>query len=96
MFIMFKTLFITTKTNTLISKVPETLISIEFDILLPFPYKTVTRCRQKSETQLIKAFADFLNLCSIASVHERKTPKNRNCYLTRLFDKDIKIAKIVY
>jgi hypothetical protein len=51
MFIMFKTLFITTKTNTLISKVPETLISIEFDILLPFPYKTVTRCRQKSETQ---------------------------------------------
>ena len=48
---MFKTLFITTKTNTLISKVPETLISIEFDILLPFPYKTVTRCRQKSEMQ---------------------------------------------
>ena len=48
---MFKTLFITTKTNTLISKAPETLISIEFDILLPFPYKTVTRCRQMSETQ---------------------------------------------
>ena len=44
MFIMFKTLFITTKTNTLISKVPETLISIEFDILLPFLDKTITRC----------------------------------------------------
>jgi len=44
MFIMFKTLFITTKTNTLISKVPETLISIEFDNLLPFVDKTITRC----------------------------------------------------
>ena len=44
MFIMFKTLFITTKTNTLIPKVLETLISIEFDILLPFLDKTITRC----------------------------------------------------
>ena len=51
MFIMFKTLFITTKTNTLISKVPETLVSIEFDNLLPFVDKTITRCQQKSETQ---------------------------------------------
>ncbi len=44
MFIMFKTLFITTKTNTLISKAPETFISIEFDNLLPFVDKTITRC----------------------------------------------------
>jgi hypothetical protein len=44
MFIMFKTLFITIKTNTLIPKVLETLISIEFDILLPFLDKTITRC----------------------------------------------------
>ena len=44
MFIMFKTLLITIKTNTLILKVPETLISIEFDNLLPFVDKTVTRC----------------------------------------------------
>lgn len=44
MFIMFKTLLITIKTNTLISKVPESLISIEFDNLLPIVDKTITRC----------------------------------------------------
>ena len=44
MFIMFKTLFITIKTNTSISKVPETLISIGFDKMLPFVDKTVTKC----------------------------------------------------
>ena len=44
MFIMCITLFITTKTNTLISKVPETLMFIEFDNLLPFVDKTITRC----------------------------------------------------
>jgi len=44
MFIMFKTLFITTKTNIPLSKVPETLISIEFYNLLPFVDKTVTKC----------------------------------------------------
>ena len=44
MFIMCITLFITTKTNTSYSKVPESLINIEFDNLLPFVDKTITAC----------------------------------------------------
>ena len=44
MFIMFKTLFITMKTNNSPPKVPEDPIIIEFDILLPFVDKTVTKC----------------------------------------------------
>ena len=44
LFIMFITLLITIKTNTLISKVSKTLADIESDNLLPFVDKTVTRC----------------------------------------------------
>lgn len=44
MFIMCITLFITTKTNTSYSKVPEPPINIEFDNLLPFVDKTITAC----------------------------------------------------
>ena len=50
MFIMFKTLFITIKTNTSISKVSETLISIGFDKMLPFVDKTVAKCQTKLES----------------------------------------------
>ena len=42
MFIMFKTLFITTKTNTSNSKVPEVPINKGFDNLLRFVDKTIT------------------------------------------------------